>query len=506
MPSLGLLLLLSAVLVALNALFVLVEFALVRVRSSRIEVLARKGNLRARATQDILAHLDEYLAVMQVGITVVSLALGWIGEPALARLIEGGLMRLGLDLPRASVHTIAFGGGLLLLAWTHIVFGELIPRSIGIQRAEGVALWFAHPLRFTRLALRWPIALTSACSVALLHLAGFKSAADSEAVVGEDEMRVLLGETHEKGTFPFERLMLLENLFDLGQTKAQEAMTARDKIAYLSMERSWEENLQIVRARHFSRYPLCEKDLDSLIGFVHVKDILFKPEAGSPPNLHRLRRDLPEVREDEPLEKLLKSFPDKGIQMAVVRDSMGKVLGLITLEDILEELVGEIHDEYDLPQAWSLGALVSPQAAAIQLSAASPAEAITVLVERLCAAEPSLKRDEVLQAVLEREKKFSSAVGKGVAIPHARLSALEKPLIAVGRFAKPVPFSAPDGAPVRLVFLILTPAATPVVQLKVLGRIAALVSNENLRRKLLRAKSAETLLETLRTADTLLAA
>jgi PTS system nitrogen regulatory IIA component len=232
-----------------------------------------------------------------------------------------------------------------------------------------------------------------------------------------------------------------------------------------------------------------------------------RPElAGPEPDLRRARRDLVEVSEGEALEKLLKSFPDKGIHMAIVRDRLGAVSGLLTLEDIIEELIGEVHDEFDLKHAWSLMDVVVPQAVAVQLQAPDRKAAISQLLSRLSAAAPELKAAEALEKVWERELKFSSAVGRGVAVPHARLLELPRPMVAVGRFAKPVPFSSPDNVPVRLVFLILTPSQSPVIQLKVLGRIASLLTNENLRRRLLRAKTAETMLDTLRTADTLLAA
>lgn len=494
-------------LILLNGLFVLVEYALVRVRSTRLEMLARKGNRQAAAVQEIQAHLDDYLAAIQVGLTMVALAVGWLGEPALADWLGGLLAMAGVELPHGAMHGISFAAALILLALAQGVFGELMPRAIGIQKAETVALFWAAPLKAFALFFRWPASFMSFCSTSLLKLAGLKPAAQSENVLSEEEMRILLGETQEKGTLPLERLLLLENLFDFGAAKVSEAMVPRDKIAYLSLAKSWEENRELIRSRRFSRYPLCETDLDTLIGFVHVKDLLLKGEGlTAAPDLKRLRRDLTEIGEAEPLEKLLKQFPDKGIHMAAVRGAMGRCVGLLTLEDIVEELIGEVHDEFDLPQAWSLMDLVVPQAVAVGLQAADRKNAVEQLLSKLVAAAPELKEAEVFAKVWEREMKFSSAVGRGVAVPHGRLMDLQRPMVALGRFSKPVPFPAPDNVPVRLVFLILTPAQSPVIQLKVLGRIASLVTNENLRRRLLRAKTAEALLEILRTADTMLAA
>lgn len=500
------LLLAALLLIAGNALFVLIEFSLIRVRASRIEMLARKGSARAVQVQHILASLDEYLAAIQVGITVMSLALGWIGEPTLALALHERLERLGLSISGRSLHVVAYAVALLVLAFVQIVFGELLPRGIAIQRPESVALWSAIPLRLFKSVVRWPVVLTSTCSKTLLRLLGLKPAAQAETVLSEEEMRILLGETQERGALPLERLMLLENLFDFGAAKVSEAMTPRDKIVYLSLAKGWAENLTAIRASRHSRFILCETDLDTPIGLVHVKDLVLRPDvAGEAPDLKRLRRDLTEVLETDPLEKLLKSFPDKGVQMALVRNGLGRVVGLLTLEDIIEELVGEVHDEFDLPQAWSFMDIVVPSAVGVGLQADGRKEAIALLLDKLAAADPALKRDEVLNTVWERELKFSSAVGRGVAVPHGRLLNLVRPLVAVGRFARPVPFPSPDNLPVRLVFLILTPAATPVIQLKVLGRIASFVTNENLRRKIMRAKSAEALTDLLRTADTMLA-
>ncbi|MBI5239645.1 MAG: DUF21 domain-containing protein [Elusimicrobia bacterium] len=494
-----------ALLIAGNAFFVLMEFALVKVRASRIELLARKGNLRAVQVQEILGRLDDYLAASQAGITVISLALGWIGEPALARWLQGVLSGFGVVLPGHVLHGCAFALALALLSLAHIVLGELVPRAIGIQKADLVSLWGAIPLRLYARAIRPVVVLMSSLSIGILKLLGFKPAAESESAVSEEEMRVLLGETQEKGSFPLERLLLLENLFDLGSAKVSDAMVPADKIAFLSAEKTWAENLETVRLRRFSRYPLCAGGPDKPVGMVHVKDLVLKPAEGAAPDLRQIKRDLAEVSEGESLEKLVKTFPDKGIHMAVVKDAQGRVSGLITLEDIMEELVGEINDEFDLPQAWNLADLVVGPAVAVGLQASDRKAAMALLVSRLKSAVPELNEEEVLKAVLDREAKLPSAVGRGAAVPHARLPGLSRPFVTVGRFAKPVPGPSPDNVPVRLVFLILTPVSTPIVQLKILSRIAALLTNENLRRKLLRAKTGEALLETLRTADTLLA-
>lgn len=498
-------LLICVILLGANALFVLVEFAIVRVRTSRIEMLVRTEKPGALHVQEVLSRLDVYLAAIQLGLTITALTLGAIGEPALTHWFKGHFERFPILPPPRILHGISFALALLILAFSHTVFGELVPRLVGIQKAEIVSLWSAYPLRLFSLAFRIPIAFMSFCSVAILRLFGMKSIADSESAVTEEEMRILLGETHEKGTFPLERLLLLENLFDFGSAKASEAMIPLEKAAMLSLNVPWTENLETIRARRYSRYPLRDETL-GIVGMLHVKDFLFKSEDGRVPDLRALRREIALVSESDSLEKLLKYFPDKGIHMALVHNAAGAAVGLLTLEDIIEELIGEVHDEFDLPQAWSLMDVVVAPALAVGLAAADRQSAIAQLLAKLKAAFPELNEPEILKAILDREMKFSSAVGHGVAVPHARLPNISRPMVAVGRFSKPVPFPSPDSAPVKLVFLILTPASSPIIQLKVLARIASLATNENLRRKLLRAKTAESMLEILRTADTLLAA
>ncbi|MEK7389565.1 MAG: CNNM domain-containing protein [Elusimicrobiota bacterium] len=497
------LLILSALLIAINALFVLMEFALVRVRPSRIEVLARKGSRRALAVQAVLARLDDSLAACQVGITVVSLTLGWIAEPAVATTVESLLGRWSQLVPAAMFHVLVFVSSMGILCWFHIVLGELVPRTIGIQFAEAVALWGVLPLKLFSALLRWPVRFLSASSMGIIRLIGMKPAAEADHAVTVDEMRVLLGETQERGALPLERLLLLENLFDFGSAKVSDIMRPRDRISYLSLARSWKENLATIREKRYSRYPLCETDLDSIIGFVHVKELVFQ-EGGKDPDLRSLRRDYYEVTSSESVEKLLKVMPDKAVHLAIVREANATV-GLLTLEDILEELVGEVRDEFDKSQSWNAGELFSLAAVDANLTTADRRSTIRHLMDRIKLLNPELDAEAAFSGVWERELKFASAVGHGVLVPHARLPGLKAPLIAVGRFVKAPLLPTPDGVPLRLVFLVLSPIEAPTAQLKILQRIASLVTNETLRRKLLRAKTDEALLTLLRTADTMLA-
>ncbi|MBI5200433.1 MAG: DUF21 domain-containing protein, partial [Elusimicrobia bacterium] len=470
-------LLILVVLLGLNILFVLMEYALVRTRPARIELLARKGNSRALRVQEILSRLDTYLAAIQIGITLVALALGAFAEPPITEILQSWTERALGGLPALPLRGISLIVGLALLAFLQIVLGELIPRSVAIQKAEAIALLGALPLKAWALLCRWPVSFMAYSSAALLRLLRIRPASELEAAASEDEIRVLLSESQEKGVLPFERLILHENIFDLSKAKARDAMTPRDKISFLSLSRSWPENLETIRARRFSRYPLCREDIGTVTGLVHVKDIVLQA-GGASPDLAGVRRDIASVPETETVERMLKTFPDKGIHMALVKNDRGGVSGIVTLEDLFEELVGEVQDEFDLPQARPLADVVVPTAIAIGLDAANADDAIRALMERLCAAEPSIRKEAALRAVMERERQLSSAVGRGVAVPHARLADISRAFVAFGRLSKPASFAAtPDAVPIRLIFLVLTPAGSPVVQLRILGRIAALASN-----------------------------
>ncbi len=497
--------LLSLGLIALNALFVVVEFALVRVRPSSLELLVRRGRHRpAEIVLAMIQNLDEYLAAIQVYLATISLLLGWVGAPALADAMTRFLESRHLHLNPRFLHLFALALALGALSWTNIVLGELVPRTLGIQMAERAALWGAYPLMTAAWIARLPTAFMSSCSRLFLKPFGLK-AADPESTVSEEELRVLIGETQERGGFPLERLLLLENLFDLGGAKVSEVMVPRDKVVYLSLAKSQDENLEIIRDRRFTRYPLCEKGLDSSLGLIHLKDVAMLPAAPGTIDWRSLLRPLSYVDETEPLEKLLKIFPDKGIHLALTRGADGRVSGLVTLEDLMEELVGEIKDEFDAADGSLLLEALANASVRLRVEVADRKSLYRELLEPLKAKMPGLNTAEAFRLLWERETKLSSAVGRGIAIPHARLPGLTRPLIAFARLAHPLSFQSPDGVPVRLVFLVLSPSGYPVVQLKLLSRIAALAMNENLRKRLLTARTPDAVIEILRTADTLLA-
>ncbi|MBI4423291.1 MAG: DUF21 domain-containing protein, partial [Elusimicrobia bacterium] len=302
-------LIILVILLFLNILFVLMEYALVRTRPARIELLARKGDSRALHVQEILSHLDTYLAAIQVGITLVALALGAFAEPPITEILQGWTERALGDLPDLPLRGISLAVALALLAYLQIVLGELVPRSLAIQKAEAIALWGSLPLRAWALFCRWPVTLMAASSTVVLRLFRIRPVSELEAAASEDEIRVLLSESQEKGVLPFERLILHENIFDLSKAKARDAMTPRDKIAFLSLSKSWPENLETIRSRRFSRYPLCLEDLGTVTGMVHLKDVVLQ-SGGAAPDIGGIRRDIVSVPETESVERMLKGFPD----------------------------------------------------------------------------------------------------------------------------------------------------------------------------------------------------
>lgn len=496
--------LISFCLIGVNACFVLTEYAMIKVRASRLEVLSRKGNTRAQMVQGILKEFDLYLSAIQMGITMTSLGLGWVGEPAVAAFLEGYLQRIPVFYISIIAHGLSFVVAFGTITFLHILLGELVPRSVGLQKAEIFALWAAFPLRAFTLIFKLPVTILANASMAILRLLRMPPVSQAEAQFSEEELRVIIGAPEERVGVPLERLMLIENVFDFGSAKVSDAMMPAEKVVYLSLARPWAENLEFIKSKRYSRFPLCQKGLESPIGYVHMKDLI--ATGFEKPDLQAIKRPLQEVRTEEPLQKLLQRFADKGVPIALVRDESGRTAGLVTLEDVLEELVGEIHDEFDLPEAWSLMDSLVPTAVEIGLELDERQAVIRRLVDKLKAAVPELNAEEAFRTAWERESKFSSAVGRGVALPHGRLPGIQRSYIAVGRAAKAFPFTPPDKLPVRLVFLILTPTAQPIAQLRILARVATLLTNDNLRRRLLRAKSGEQLVEILRTADTVLAA
>lgn len=338
-------LLLVFALVFLNGFFVAAEFAIVKVRSSRIDTLVNDGNTKAKYAQKLVSQLDAYLSVTQLGITLASLGLGWIGEPAVAKLIDPIVVDLGI--PSELGHTISFAIAFSFITALHIILGELAPKSLAIQKAEAVVMWVAVPM-IALYKLMYPaVWVLNHIANWILRKAGLEVASEGEAAHTEEEIRILMEESHKHGYIDKTELMFVDNIFDFAERNVREVMIPRTDMICLYAEDSFEENVKIALDEHLTRYPICDEDKDNIIGYLHIKDLLRALNTGEKPDLRSLVRKVTAVPESMPLSSLLKMLQKQREQMAIVVDEYGGTAGIVTVEDILEEIVGEIQDEFD---------------------------------------------------------------------------------------------------------------------------------------------------------------
>jgi CBS domain containing-hemolysin-like protein len=340
----------AIVLVGLNGFFVAAEFALVRVRESRIVQLEQEGSARAGVVHDTLRDLDSYLSVCQVGITVASLGLGWVGEPAVSRLIEPVFASFGVGSDRV-VTVVSVIMGFTVITYAHLVFGEQAPKYFSIQRAERVSLWISRPLTISRLLLRPVVWVVNASTNFILRPWGIRLGEEMEAH-SEEELRIMITSSTASGVLDPEEREYLNNVFDFGDRVAREIMVPRPDIEALPSDAPLAELAERAAFGRYTRYPVYEGELDNILGAVHVKD-LFRA-AGEDPKGFDIRgviRECLVVPENKPIEQILREFQTRKLQMAIVIDEWGSVEGLITIEDVLEEIVGEIQDEFDEGEA-----------------------------------------------------------------------------------------------------------------------------------------------------------
>lgn len=341
---LGVNLVIIALLVFMNGFFVAAEFAMVKVRGTRIDTLAQEGNKRASFAAHLTSHLDAYLSACQLGITLASLGLGWIGEPAIARMLEPWFMAMNFN--PALVHPLAFIIAFSFITLLHIVLGELAPKSVAIRKAETVTLLVAWPMVVFRKIMSPFIWLLNGTANLLLRPFGIDTREDSTSAHTEEEIRILVKESHKNGLIDNTELTLVDNIFDFAETNAREIMIPRTEMICLYCNMSFAENKEIALREMHTRYPVCETDKDSIIGFVHIKDLLKVPDSANP-DIRELVRPIVSVPESMPISALLKLMQKRKTQIAMLIDEYGGTAGLVTLEDIMEEIVGEIQDEFD---------------------------------------------------------------------------------------------------------------------------------------------------------------
>ncbi len=338
---------LTVFLVFLNGFFVASEFAIVKVRSSQIELKIREGNNSAKRAKKIISHLDEYLSATQLGITLASLALGWIGESVVAKLIFDAMSVAGIEITATLAKQIALPSAFALITILHIVFGELAPKSLAIQRAESVTLAVSFPLRAFYLIFKPFIWVLNTFANKLLHIFGFVTVSEEAHNHSTEELRYLLEESSKQGVLATTDHELMENVFQFSQTPIKQVMIPRGKIVGVELSMTKEQFISKFIEEGYSRMPVYDKNIDNIIGTVYSKNII---DMMSNPNLLVLQdliRPPYFVSEDEKIDKVFRYMQKNKVHIAIVLDEFGGTAGLATLEDIIEEIFGEIQDEDD---------------------------------------------------------------------------------------------------------------------------------------------------------------
>lgn len=346
-PSILLGLAAVVVLVFANAFFVAAEFALVGARKTRLDELAKAGDRKARLARRAVQSLDRYISATQLGITLASLGLGWIGEPALAHLIEGGFRWLPGAAATIATHTVASIVAFIIITVLHIILGELTPKALALLYPEAVSSWVAAPLMGFSWVMALPIALLNGTANRLLRLLRINPPGETERLHSPEEIRMLVEQSTEGGSLLREDARLLEGVFEFSEKTAQEVMTPRTQIVALEADRTVEEAADEVAAAGRSRYPVYTESLDEIVGVVHAKDILAALRSRPGQAVRAVMRPplfVPGTRE---VEDVLADMKRLKTHLAVVLDEYGGTAGLVTMEDLLEEIVGPIYDEYD---------------------------------------------------------------------------------------------------------------------------------------------------------------
>ncbi len=332
---------LIGLLVLMNGFFVSAEFAMVKVRSSRIEALVEAGNRNAKYASNIIRNMDAYLSACQLGITLASLGLGWLGEPVIARLLEPVFTAFGLG--PVYVHGISIVIAFVIITILHIVLGELAPKTMAIRKSEAIALWSAALLTFFYKLMYPFIWVLNGMANALLRLFRMAPASELDEAHSEDEIRILMKESNKSGLIDNTELALVDNIFDFTDTTAREIMIPRTEMICLNANQSMLENMEIASESMRTRYPVYNGDKDHIIGFIHIKDLMRSQLTDT----ISVIRPILAVPDTTLISDLLKRMQRSKTQIAVLIDEYGGTSGMVTLEDIMEEIVGEIQDEFD---------------------------------------------------------------------------------------------------------------------------------------------------------------
>ncbi len=355
-------------LVLANGFFVAAEFGLVASRRTRIEALARTGRRRARFARKAMARLDHYLSATQLGITLASIALGFVGEATLASLFLGVFGRLAPPFDVIASHGVAIGVAYAIVTALHIVIGEQAPKYLAIVLPEEVAMWTAGPLiAFTRLFTPF-IWLLNGAANQLLRLIGLKPPHGAERVHRPEEIEMLVAQSHEHGLLANEPVEMIRGIFDLSETAAGEIMTPRTDVVALPEEATIDAAAELILEAGHSRIPVYRESLDQIVGVLLARDVWRAQRTGAGA-IAPLIRELSFVPDSKPIEALLREMQQARLHMVAVVDEFGGTAGIVTLEDVVEEIVGEIQDEHEEPEA---PAIVETETGEIYLDGAVP--------------------------------------------------------------------------------------------------------------------------------------
>jgi CBS domain containing-hemolysin-like protein len=345
-------------LVGVNAFFSATEFSLVAVRDSRVRQLIEKGDPRAKIVGELIADLNRVVSGVQVGITICSLLLGYLGEATLATVLMPMASSFHSRVAALVAHTIALAIAFGLLTVLQVVLGELVPKSLSLARAERVALLVARPFHWFLRTFRWAIDLLDNFAETLTRALGITSHQSHTMLRSSEELQVMLQQSRDRGFMPATEVEFIQNAMELNQIQVREIMVPRPDMHALPVDATLDETMKLFAATQRSRIPVYEGSLDHILGFVHIKDVVWvlldiaraSPDDGAIPEFH-LRNMLREaliVPETKLASELLVEFRAKRVGLAMIVDEFGSILGLTTLEDILEQMVGEIHDEFDV--------------------------------------------------------------------------------------------------------------------------------------------------------------
>jgi CBS domain containing-hemolysin-like protein len=340
-----------AILIALTAFFVASEFAIVKVRSSRIDQLIEEGNSSAIIAKKVISNLDEYLSACQLGITITALGLGWIGESTIEHLLSPLFGRM--EVPESVSQILSFGIAFATITFLHVVVGELAPKTLAIQKAEWITLVMSRPLiLFYKIMYPFIWVLNGSARI-VTSIFGLKPVSESEIAHTEEELRIILSESFKSGEINQSEFKYVNKIFEFDNRIAKEIMVPRTEIVSLSKEDTLETFLQVIREEKFTRYPIIDGDKDHIIGLVNIKEMvtdLIGHETRSTKTLEYYTRPIIRVIETIPIHDLLVKMQKERMHMAILMDEYGGTSGLVTVEDILEEIVGEIRDEFDMDE------------------------------------------------------------------------------------------------------------------------------------------------------------